>query len=90
MFKIEMGSEVTDVVTGFKGIVTAQHLYITGCAQYDLTPPLKKDGTLADIISIDEGRLKVSRKKPVQMVSFEKPKKKKSTGGPQSKSKGYR
>jgi hypothetical protein len=36
--KIELGSEVTDKVSGFTGIATARVEYINGCTQYCVTP----------------------------------------------------
>lgn len=33
-FKYEMGAEVTDKITGYKGTITSQHLYINGCVSY--------------------------------------------------------
>jgi len=78
---IELGSEVRDKITKFKGIATSRHSYITGCDQYGVTPKkLKDDGTPQDVCQFDEDRLEVIgpgiNKKKVQ---GEKP------GGPQPK-----
>ena len=35
---IQLGDMVKDQVSGFKGIVTAQIVYITGCVQYKVQP----------------------------------------------------
>jgi hypothetical protein len=32
--QIKLGSKVRDKVTGFEGVVTAHHTYITGCDRY--------------------------------------------------------
>lgn len=57
-FKFEMGHKAKDMVTGFKGIITARAQYITGCDQYFLQPEMKKDH-LADGKWYDENRLGV-------------------------------
>jgi len=64
-FEIEMGAEVIDSVTGFKGKVTAALLYMTGCVQYQVE--IAKDCELKSYW-IDEQRLtpkKVKKKKNV-------------------------
>ena len=38
MQKFEMGVQVEDVITGFKGTVTGYVKYITGCNQYLVSP----------------------------------------------------
>ena len=40
---IELGDEVEDVITGFKGIATAKIEYIYGCVQFQVTPPYNKE-----------------------------------------------
>ena len=82
---IELGYEVKDKVTGFKGIVTGRASYITGCDQY-LIAPKNKGATFENSIWIDEGRLKVGKQllKPedVQLkesTTFKEPPRK---GGP--------
>ena len=57
---IELGQEAKDKVTGFEGIITARHQYITGCDQYQLCPPgVDKENKLKDIYSFDEGRIEI-------------------------------
>ena len=55
--KPKLGMTVKDVVTGFKGIVTGRVEYLTGCTQYLVQPPVKKDGDCVDARWIDEDRL---------------------------------
>jgi hypothetical protein len=74
-FKIGLGSEVRDSVTGFQGIVTARAEFIAGCRQYIVQPPVKKDGSIPENNWLDEERLIVVKSKQVQG---------KPTGGPQS------
>lgn len=56
---LELGREMTDKITGFTGIATSKHFYLTGCAQYGLQPKMREDGTVPDKQYFDEGRLKV-------------------------------
>jgi len=56
---INLGVEAKDKVTGFQGIVTSRHTYITGCDQYTLSPPKKEDGSLCDNYQFDEGRIEI-------------------------------
>lgn len=54
-----LGKEVEDKITGFKGIATSKHIYLTGCNQFGVQPKIDKDGKVPDIKYFDEGRLKV-------------------------------
>ena len=38
MFKFNLGDELKDEISGFKGIVVARIEYLTGCEQYQLQP----------------------------------------------------
>ena len=58
--EIALGSEVEDITTGFKGIVTNRTEYMNGCIQYYVEPPVdKKTGELAKGWHIDVQCLKV-------------------------------
>lgn len=59
MFLIELGVEVEDRITGFKGRVTGRTDYITGCNSYLVQPRQKSDGTFVEGKWIDEHRLLV-------------------------------
>jgi len=73
LFAIEMGAEVTDQVTGFKGVVTGRAEYLTGCRQYGVQPKMKKgEKSLPRQQWFDEDRL------------IKKPAKKRNPGGPQA------
>jgi len=82
---IELGQEGKDKITGFKGIITARHQYLTGCDQYTLSPPMNKEGTLGDNFQFDEGRIEITgegiNKKKVSSAS---------PGGPQHFSRGVK
>ena len=52
-----LGKQAKDIVTGFEGIVTSKHIYLTGCTQYGLQPRIDKDGKIPDKAYFDETRL---------------------------------
>jgi hypothetical protein len=58
--KVEIGSAVFDVVTGFKGVVTGRAEYITGCAQVLVQPKVKASGDHVEGRWLDETRVKVT------------------------------
>ncbi len=55
-FKIEMGKQVRDSITGFTGTVTGRCAYITGCLHYLVTPK-GKPNKMEDEQWLDEERL---------------------------------
>ena len=55
----KLGKLVEDKITGFEGIATSKHIYLTGCSQYGVQPTLDKDGKIPKKEFFDEGRLKV-------------------------------
>lgn len=56
IFQIELGAQVTDRITGFKGTVTGRCEYMTGCIQYSVTPK-GKAGKMPDTQWVDEVNL---------------------------------
>ena len=74
-FKIDMGAEVKDHVTEFKGVITARTEFISGCIQYIVQPKCGKDGKKPEGQWFDEDRLIVTKKA--------KKIKTRPTGGPQ-------
>jgi len=54
---IELGVKAKDRITGFEGIVMAKVVYLNGCIQYCLKPPLSKKGELREGEYFDEGQL---------------------------------
>lgn len=76
-FKIELGSEVQDKVTGFKGVVIGRTEWHYGCRRYTVQPKgLTKEGKTFDTACFDEDALKVT-KRPAKAKTV------KDTGGPQ-------
>lgn len=57
---IKLGVKAKDRITGFEGIVIAKVVYLNGCIQYCLKPPLSKKGELREGEYFDEGELKVT------------------------------
>jgi hypothetical protein len=66
--KIELGSVVTDSVTGFEGIVTARAEYVTGCNQLLVQPRVKKNGDFVESRWFDEPRCVVKGKRMLGIV----------------------
>lgn len=62
--KYELGIEVKDIVTGFKGILTGYAKYLTGCDQYLVAPPVDKEKKHVGANWYDVNRLKPIGKKP--------------------------
>jgi hypothetical protein len=58
-----------DKITGFTGIVTGYCDYMTGCAQWLITPKAKEDGTIIDPRWYDDGRIELVSAKPVITIS---------------------
>lgn len=56
MFKIKLGENVYDRVTGFKGKVAGRAEYISGCRQYLVMPKCEKN-KIQQSHWIDESRL---------------------------------
>ena len=57
--KIELGSKVRDLVTGFVGIATCRSEYLNGCIQYLVEGRVGKDGKKAEYAHVDEGQLEI-------------------------------
>lgn len=56
---VNLGDEVKDKVTGFKGVVTAIYIYLNGCRRINVQPPIDKDGKHPDCVNFDEPQLEV-------------------------------
>jgi len=75
---INLGDEVKDKVSGFRGIAVARHEYLQGCNRISVQPPINENGELPEVKSFDEPQLavittgKVNRDAPAD-----------NTGGPE-------
>jgi hypothetical protein len=58
-FKWEMGSEVKDKVTGFKGIVVCRSQYLTGCNRYAVQSQELCDAKPVSWQNFDEDQLEM-------------------------------
>lgn len=56
-FKFNLGEEVKDKITGFKGIVICQSKWINGCNTYGAKSQELKDGLPQDTQYFDEPQL---------------------------------
>ncbi len=64
--KIELGDEVKDIVTGFRGIITAKYIYLNGCIRFSIQPEVDKDGKLPTYETFDEPLLKILEKNKIK------------------------
>ena len=55
-----MGKKAKDKITGFEGIITSKHIYLTGCNQYGIQPQVDKDGKVPEKNNFDEGRIEIT------------------------------
>ena len=64
MFKFELGSRLKHKITGFKGVVTGRHEWLSNCNTYSLRPEkLDKEGKPLDTVAFDEPELEEVDKK---------------------------
>lgn len=73
---VDLGDQVRDKVTGFKGIVTGKAQYLTGCKQVLVTPKVGEDGKYLDACWLDVDRVEIIGKGIVQIEVVD-------NGGPQ-------
>jgi hypothetical protein len=82
--KIELGDEVKDLVTGFKGIAVSITRYISGCDRIGVKPPYKlKEAKQPEELWFDSNQLIVVKKEKVKLENTNTVKKMKTKkGGP--------
>lgn len=56
-FRLKLGIEGRDKITGFKGIITSVCYSLYGCHQYCIVPPADKEGKLVEGKWFDDGRV---------------------------------
>lgn len=54
MTQINLGDEVKDKVTGFRGVVIAITSWLYGCRRVTVQPPMGKDGKVPEGMVFDE------------------------------------
>ena len=60
---IELGEEVRDTITGFKGVAVSRNEWLNGCVRYAVQGKVDKDGKVPKEEWIDEKQLVVVKKK---------------------------
>lgn len=74
---VDLGDEVKDKISGFRGIAVARHSYIEGCNRISVQPVIDRDGKLPDSVTFDEPCLEV-----VTIQKISKRQNSALTGGP--------
>ena len=60
MYRIKLGQEVRDNISGFQGIATCRCLWLHGCERIVVQPPFnKKEQKLPDTGCFDEPQLEI-------------------------------
>ena len=55
----KFGKKARDKVTGLVGIITGKSVWMYGCNQYCIVPPVDKEGKVVDGSWFDEGRIEI-------------------------------
>jgi hypothetical protein len=63
--KIELGDQVRDTVSGFKGIAIGIVTWLHGCNRVIVAPKVGKDGKMIENQTFDEAQLEIIGKKNV-------------------------
>ena len=63
--KVQLGDEVKDEVTGYKGIAICRHIYLQGCDRISVQPKISKAEPGPIEASFDEPQLVVTKAKVV-------------------------
>jgi hypothetical protein len=71
-FKFKRGEYLSDLVTGFCGVVTSRCDHITSCNSYFLKPSVDKDGKDQDGHWFDEHSLEYDPKHLGEKISLER------------------
>jgi len=66
-FKFNLGSEVKDKITGFKGIIRGRSDYLTGCNTYGIQSQKLKDERPNEWVWIDEYQLILLKDKKINL-----------------------
>lgn len=65
--KVELGDEVQDTVTGFKGTVVAITYWLHQCARAAVQPKVDKDGKVPEMLTFDIPSLKILKKAAIKV-----------------------
>lgn len=61
----DLGDEVRDPVSGFKGIVVSVIRHLHGCEQVTIQAPVNKEGKWGEAYSVDRPRIEVLKSQKV-------------------------
>jgi hypothetical protein len=61
--QVQLGDNIQDAISGFTGIATALAVYITGCKQVLVQPPMKATGEFVESRWFDMDRMTILTKK---------------------------
>lgn len=78
-FKYELGAEVKDKVTGYRGLIMGRTEWLYGCRRYSLQAQELKDGKPVESWTIDEDA--------IELLKDVAPHKVRPTGGPRADAK---
>lgn len=90
---VELGDEIVDKITGFKGIATAIAKCLTGCDRVEIKPmKLDDKGDLPNSYWFDVGQVRIIKKQRVKPESVQEPMQKSNrrVGGPPTSSRGFK
>lgn len=76
--RLQLGDKVKDVVTGFTGILIAEHKWLHGCRRVTIQPQELKDGKPVEAQSFDDQQCELVEAGVVPTTA--------ATGGPQDES----
>ena len=62
---VNLGDEVKDKVTGFRGIAVTRHMFIAGCDRITVQPPVDKEKKMPDAQTFDEPMLEIIKRAKV-------------------------
>lgn len=74
--QIRLGDRVKDKITGFTGIVTATHQFLTGCDRCTVQPEKMVEGKVVDALWFDTQQLVLMKKEVIALDNATTP------GGP--------
>jgi len=66
MTKINLGDEVIDTISGFKGVAIGKTDWLAGCTRITVQPKVGKDGKLNESQTFDEPLLKITKRKNIE------------------------
>lgn len=76
IFKFNVGDDVKDTLTGYKGVIEARTEWLNGCIRYQVLSRKLKDGKVQDAHVFDEQQLAI--------IKTAKPKEPAFRGGPKN------